>query len=523
MIHLVQQTIQASRPSQDEQFTQRVSFFTAILDGDVKQTRALMRANPDLFQETAEWKLAIQRHYWTGSPAIHLAVSRGDIEMTQALLAHNSKAAVTLTTRGTEMTALHCAAIMKRHELAQILLDRGADVNALSTAGQTALHIAGLRGDTQMAQILLQHGARTDLTDGHGHSPGDLATLQNHADFVALLREHGARLPVMTSPALPQPDRSADVLLTGIKVIDFLAPIQRGGTLGVFTPASGIGFLVVISQIIRSVQTLYNGHIVIAALESHEKYNESWRLFLRESDSDQNVSYIMGDITDEDEQRLRVAQRAKEAVASLRADGKEVLLVVSSNLAGTEGALPLLSGELGIAEGFATTLLVFGHHTAGLEPAPLDNLDTVIAFGGVRGAMRWYPAVSEVRSRSRLFETTLRGTLHADAASQAYRLLYRYADLHVGYEHGGMDTLWYIDDDPHLEETITRARQLHCFLTQPLYGAEPWTGTLGCYLSLEETVAGCRAILQGDTDNLPEDVLKYIGALDEAVEKARTS
>lgn len=516
MLHMVQQTLQATRPSQDEQFAQRVSFFTAVLDGDVKQTQTLLRKNPALFTETAEWKFAIPRHYWTGATAIHLAASRGDVEMTQALLAHSPKATA-LTTRGTAMTSLHGAVLMQRSPLVQLLLDHGADVNAQNAAGQTALHIAAFRGDIEMAQHLLQHKARFDLTDKGGYTPTDLATLYHHGDFVKLLREQGAPLPMVTAPTPPRPDRDSAILCTGIKIIDLLAPIERGGTSALFTPASGVGLMVVLQQIMRNVQTVYDGHVVIAGLASHDKNEDYWRFILRETDADQHISYQFGGANESVQQQLQLAKQVQEQVISLRAEGKEVLLVVGSTLAGTEEVLSALSSVTGLADGTATTLLVFGHHTVGVEPAPLDTIGTAIAFGGLRVPMRWYPAVNEVRSRSHLFETTLRSTSHATVAAQAHRLLCRYADLHNGYEQAGLDNFWYIDDDPQLAETISRARRLHCFLTQPFFGIEPWSGRLGRYVTLAETIAGCQAILNGEVDQLLEEALLYVGALDEAI------
>lgn len=513
MLHMVQQTIQANRPSQDPTFAQLVTFFVGVLDGDVDQTQALLQQNPALFTETAEWKLAIPRHYAIGAAAIHLAVSRGNLAMTQMLLNHDAQA-TELTTQG-KMTPLHLAAIMKRHPVAQLLLEHGADLNVQSAVGQTPLHLAALRDDREMAQLLLEQGAQLDIVDKEGHTPADLASLQNHDEFVAQLRTAGAPLPVTTAPTLPQPDRNGELLLTGIKMLDFLTPIRRGGMAGLFTPAAGVGFIVTLSQIMRSVQTLYNGHVIIGGLESHDKYEEYWRLLLRESDADRRVTYLLKAGDSDTQQRLQIAAELVAAAGAQRAAGHEVLLVIDSRLAGTEGVLTRLQEALTMEDGAATTLLIFGHHTVGVEPAPLNELETVITFGGLRASKRWYPAVSEIRSRSRLFETLLRGTPHAAAVQQAYPLLLRYADLHVNYEQGGLDTLWYIDDDPTLVQTITRARRLHRFLTQPFYGVEPWTGTLGRYVALSSTIAGCQAILNGACDELTEEELANLGTLEE--------
>lgn len=516
MLHMVQQTIRAHRPSQDADFAQRVNFFRAVLDGDRQQVKNDLQQKPALSAESTEWKLAIPRHYAIGAQAIHLAAGRGNVEMTELLLAHDAQA-TTRTIRGTNLTPLHTAAVMKKYDVARLLLDHDANVDAQTNVGQTPLHIATLRGDEKMAQLLLQHGAQLDISEQQGYTAIDFAVLKEHNRLVTLLHNAGASLSVTSPLPVPTPKSNSELMLTGIKIVDFLTPIRRGGTVGIFTPASGVGFMVLLGQIMSSVQTLYHGHVIIAGLESHDKYEEYWRLMLREADVDHRVSYCLrnGDI--DTQQRLQLVADLVDAVAAKRDAGHEVLLVIDSRLAATKGVLARLQPVLTLADGVATTLIIFGHHTVGTEPAPLDTLETVITFGGLRSSMRWYPAVSEIRSRSRLFDTLLRGTPHAAAVQQAYPLLLRYADLHVNYEQGGLDTLWYIDDDPHIVETITRARLLHCFLTQPLSGLEPWTGTLGLYVDLSSTVAGCQAILNGAYDQLSEETLAYLGTLDDVV------
>lgn len=198
-----------------------------------------------------------------------------------------------------------------------------------------------------------------------------------------------------------------------------------------------------------------------------------------------------------------------------------MLLLVDSNLAATPGLLPYLRANSRTDSPAAITTIVHGHHTVGVLPDSLAELTTVITFSGVLARQRLYPAIDPVRSYSRLFEDQLAGSAHAKTAAEARRLLQRYMDLHPVVESGGIEALWYIDDDPTMQQTIARARRLQRFLTQPFYGTEPWTGIIGQLVPLEETIRGTQAILNGDYDNLPEDAFSYVGSIDEAVEKAK--
>jgi F-type H+-transporting ATPase subunit beta len=212
-------------------------------------------------------------------------------------------------------------------------------------------------------------------------------------------------------------------------------------------------------------------------------------------------------------------QTAKEQCQA----GLEMLLLMDSNLACTPGVLPYLRANAGVSSKAAMTTIVHGHHTVGVLPEALADLTTVITFNGMLARQRLYPAIDPVRSYSRLFEQQLAGSVHAKTAAEVRRLLQRYMDLHPVVEAGGIEALWYIDDDPQVLQTIGRARRLQRFLTQPFYGAEPWTGIIGQLVSLEETIRGCQAILNGDYDALPEEAFHFIGTIEEAVAKTKAS
>jgi F-type H+/Na+-transporting ATPase subunit beta len=127
-----------------------------------------------------------------------------------------------------------------------------------------------------------------------------------------------------------------------------------------------------------------------------------------------------------------------------------------------------------------------------------------------------------VRSSSRLLEIDLLASEHRQVATAVRRLLTRYADLRLPMEMHrlGPDALWHIDDDPNIQQEINRARKLDRFLTQPLYGAEPWTGIVGEWVSVAETVAGCRALVEGQFDDWPEDLFCFVGGIEQVRQKS---
>jgi RNA polymerase sigma factor (sigma-70 family) len=521
MLQMVQEQLQAGRPSQNDEFARRVQFFTALLAGDLAQTEQLLRQDPTLLSATVEWKMALKSGYWPlGSTALHLTVARGDHAATELLLAQG--APVDARNIG-DMTPLHIAAIMQRPEMARLLLAHGADVNAVSKAGQTPLHHAALRGDQATMQILLDYNADIAPVDREGHTPVELAALRQDQKSVEFLVAHGAAQPAISaqrpSALASQSDRL--LLTTGIKAVDLLTPLPRGGIAGVFTPLSGVGFAVVLGEFIASVSEIYDGYAIYLGLESYEGEGEGMQLFCQELGVNNRATYLFRSIEASDAERIRLVEQGVATAKEHSQAGHEVLLLLDSNLACTPGVLLYLRANAKASSTAAITTVVHGHHTVGVLPEPLADLTTIITFNATLARQRLYPAIDPVRSTSKLFERELAGSAHAETAARARRLLLRYMDLHPVVESGGIEALWYIDDDPQVQQTVVRARRLQRFLTQPFYGSEPWTGLIGQLVPLEETIHGSRAILNGDYDTLPEEAFYFVGPIDEVVAKAR--
>jgi F-type H+-transporting ATPase subunit beta len=260
---------------------------------------------------------------------------------------------------------------------------------------------------------------------------------------------------------------------------------------------------------------------VSIGLESADQDAESLQLFWREAGVDEELTCLYGKMTDAVAKRRQVAAAGVAQAEQMRSQGKDVLLLVDSHLALTEGVLPYLSTKTVATPGASLTLLLHGHYTVGAEPEPLTDLDTMITFDAALIRQRLYPAVDPLWSSAALLGTDQVEPQHRQVAQRVRRLLRRYADLHDEYEKSGVKAFWYIKDDPNLSHDITRARRVQRFLTQPFSVAEPWTGIMGQYVPLTETIRGCQALLAGQYDHLPEEAFYFVGTLDQAVAKAK--
>lgn len=509
MIPMVSKELQSQRPSQDEKFANQVLFFTAVLDNERKTVRSLIQKDATLLEARPEWKMAIKRQYWIGSSALDLAVGYGYAEMVDLLVGMGSD--VNALNRS-KMSPLHTASIMNRPQVAQTLLTAGAKVDAKSAHAQTPLHVAAIRNRDEVVNILLKAGAKVNAKDQHGRTPVEWAALLNHSTIVEQLVAAGATQPSVKGLISPS-SGTPELLETGIKIIDFCAPLKRGGINGIFTPYSGVGFMVVIGQIIRSVQKIHNGAVVFACLNTAHSHQEFWDVHLRELDAEKELTYCYEQSTDDPAQPLALAQRALGVVKDSAKDGREVLLVLDSKLASSSDVLDEIRSQLSTLT--SASVLVYGHHTVGVLPPTLSDLDGLLTFSMGRAKAGLYAAIDPVRSTSSLFEKELKNTPHTQIADQVRLLMTRYDELRYPYDAGGPETLWYIDDDPNLEETLLRARRIDRFLTQPSFGLEPWTGTVGEYVSLADAIAGCQAILDGKYDDLEEKKFLFIGSINQ--------
>ena len=319
---------------------------------------------------------------------------------------------------------------------------------------------------------------------------------------------------------------SSLVVETGIKIIDIFAPLKRGGHIGQFSPLAGAGFWVLVGQLTQNLVALHDGCVVFAGLETGAMTADSlallWRSELGVSDRilEERLVQVFagGDASPSD--RRRTVETALNAACDYQTQGREVFLFVDGRLALTEGVLPLLRRNAPSGPESAVTTIYLADFSPGAEPPEFGFLDAVITFSRSRVRQGLWPAVDPLRSWSRLLREGDVDDEHARVAQEACRLLLRYGDLHVQYEHRGFDALFYLYDLEADQTVVTRARRLTRFLTQPFVGVEPYTCIPGERVALSDALAGCRAVIDGDCDHLPEDAFRFTGTLDQVLARA---
>jgi RNA polymerase sigma factor (sigma-70 family) len=455
-------------PSKSDDFRQRVAFFSALRTGDRERVQALTSEAPAFVNAPFEVDVAEVGYYWpTGMTPLQWAAFTGNEPLSDYLL----QAGADVNAAGRRaMTPLHLATLMQWPEVIERLLAAGADVNAVAgKSGQTALHLARQRDASEIADLLLARGASPDVRDGDGRTPADWAQLVGWPE------------PLVTAPEA--------MLETGLKVVDLLCPLARGGRNGVFTPLAGVGKLVLLCHLARIMASRYEGHTVCVNRDAGDVTGEGLELNFREMGVFNTVTFVhdAGD-------PLSLIERALAA-----AQGPENLLLVEADLALQPGVMERLGSTAP-----RTTTVFFGDVTIGAEPESLASLDAAVTFDVGKARAGLFPAVDAFRSYSRL----PLGEEHARVALAVRRALRRAADLQPAIEKRGESFL-----SPEDIITVRRADRLNRFLTQPIRGAEPWTNRPGVVVTLADTLRDCAAILAGERDETPVEKLNYVGTL----------
>ena len=335
---------------------------------------------------------------------------------------------------------------------------------------------------------------------------------------------------------------STEMLVTGIKVVDLMEPYTKGGKTGLFGGA-GVGKTVLIQELIRNIATEHGGYSVFAGVgertrEGNDLYNE-----MTESGVIDKTTMVFGQMNEPPGARLRVALSGLAMAEYFRDDeGKDVLLFVDNifrfTQAGSEvsallgrmpsavGYQPTLSTEMGAMQeritstknGSITSVqAVYVPADDLTDPAPATafaHLDAISVLERKIAELGIYPAVDPLASTSRILDPRIIGDRHYDVSQKVQSVLQQYRDLQDIIAILGMDEL--SDDD---KQTVSRARKMQKFMSQPFFVAEQFTGFEGRYVSLEDTISGFEAIINGDVDDLAENSFAYVGTIDEAIEK----
>ena len=353
------------------------------------------------------------------------------------------------------------------------------------------------------------------------------------------------KLPIHRSaPKFDELTTSSEILETGIKVIDLMEPYTKGGKTGLFGGA-GVGKTVLIQELIRNIATEHGGFSVFAGVgertrEGNDLYNE-----MTESGVIDKTTMVFGQMNEPPGARLRVALSGLAMAEFFRDDeGRDVLLFVDNifrfTQAGSEvsallgrmpsavGYQPTLSTEMGelqeritsTKKGSITSVqAVYVPADDLTDPAPATafaHLDATSVLERKIAELGIYPAVDPLASTSRILDPRIIGDRHYSVARNVQGVLQKYRDLQDIIAILGMDEL--SDED---KLTVSRARKIQKFFSQPFFVAEQFTGTPGRYVELEDTVSGFEAILNGEADEIPENAFSYVGSIDEAFDKSK--
>lgn len=346
------------------------------------------------------------------------------------------------------------------------------------------------------------------------------------------------------APPLTEQETKPQILETGIKVIDLIAPFTKGGKTAVFGGA-GVGKTVIIQELIRNIAIEHKGHSVFAGVgERSREGNDLWREMTHSNTMDKTVM-VFGQMNEPPANRARVALTALTMAEYFRDQKKEDVLLFIDNIfrfaqAGSEvsallgrmpsavGYQPTLASEMGALQeritstkkGSITSVqAVYVPADDYTDPAPVAvfaHLDATISLDRAIADKGIYPAVDPLSSSSRILDPGVVGEEHYAVARQVQKVLQRYKDLQDIIAILGMDEL--SEED---KQTVARARKIERFLSQPFFVAEVFTGTPGKYVSVKDTVKGFKEILEGKHDKLPENAFYLVGTIEDAVEKAK--
>jgi len=346
------------------------------------------------------------------------------------------------------------------------------------------------------------------------------------------------------APTFAEQAAGVELLETGIKVIDLICPFAKGGKVGLFGGA-GVGKTVSLMELIRNIAVEHSGYSVFAGVGERTREGNDFYHEMTEGGVIDKVSLVYGQMNEPPGNRLRVGLTGLTMAEYFRDEGRDVLFFVDNiyryTLAGTEvsallgrmpsavGYQPTLAEEMGVLQeritstktGSITSIqAVYVPADDLTDPSPATtfaHLDATLVLSRQIAELGIYPAVDPLDSTSRQLDPLVVGQDHYDTTRAVQGTLQRYKELKDIIAILGMDEL--SEED---KLVVSRARKIQRFLSQPFFVAETFTGTAGKYVSLKDTIAGFKAIINGDHDDLPEQAFYMVGGIEEAVEKAGT-
>ena len=345
-------------------------------------------------------------------------------------------------------------------------------------------------------------------------------------------------------PAYADQAASVEILETGIKVIDLVMPIAKGGKIGLFGGA-GVGKTVTLMELIRNIAVAHSGYSVFAGVGERTREGNDFYHEMTEGGVIDKVSLVYGQMNEPPGNRLRVALTGLTMAEPFRDEGRDVLMLIDNiyryTLAGTEvsallgrmpsavGYQPTLAEEMGVLQERITSTktgsitsfqAVYVPADDLTDPSPattFSHLDATLVLSRQIAELGIYPAVDPLDSTSRQLDPLVIGEDHYNVARGVQGTLQRYKELKDIIAILGMDEL--SEEDKLI---VSRARKIQRFLSQPFFVAEVFTGSPGKYVSLKDTIAGFKGIVDGEYDDIPEQAFYMVGSIDEVVEKAKS-
>ncbi|MBK20091.1 MAG: F0F1 ATP synthase subunit beta [Rhodospirillaceae bacterium] len=351
------------------------------------------------------------------------------------------------------------------------------------------------------------------------------------------------------APEFVEQSTETEILVTGIKVVDLLAPYSRGGKVGLFGGA-GVGKTVIIMELINNIAKAHGGYSVFAGVgertrEGNDLYHEMMESGVINLEGDSKAALVYGQMNEPPGARARVALTGLTLAEYFRdAEGQDVLLFVDNifrfTQAGSEvsallgripsavGYQPTLATDMGAMQERITTTnkgsitsvqAIYVPADDLTDPAPATSfahLDATTVLSRQIAELGIYPAVDPLDSTSRILDPRILGDEHYNVARSVQEVLQRYKSLQDIIAILGMDEL--SEED---KLVVARARKIQRFLSQPFHVAEIFTGFPGVLVSLEDTIKGFKGLVDGEYDDLPEAAFYMVGTIEDAVEKAK--
>ncbi len=353
------------------------------------------------------------------------------------------------------------------------------------------------------------------------------------------------RMPIHRKPPeYADQAASVEILETGIKVIDLIMPIAKGGKIGLFGGA-GVGKTVTLMELIRNIAVEHSGFSVFAGVGERTREGNDFYHEMTEGGVIDKVSLVYGQMNEPPGNRLRVALTGLTMAEYFRDEGRDVLMFIDNiyryTLAGTEvsallgrmpsavGYQPTLALEMGLLQERITSTktgsitsfqAVYVPADDLTDPSPattFSHLDATLVLSRQVAELGIYPAVDPLDSTSRQLDPLVIGEEHYNTARAVQGNLQKYKELKDIIAILGMDELSETD-----KLVVSRARKIQRFLSQPFFVAEVFTGSPGKYVSLKDTLRAFKGIVDGEYDHLPEQAFYMVGGIEEAVEKAKT-